>query len=54
MATTEPTDRSMPLVAITNVIPIATRISGEPKLRISMRLPYRWPSLILMEKKSGE
>ncbi|MNP30786.1 hypothetical protein D3C76_1238780 [compost metagenome] len=54
MATMEPTDKSMPLVATTSVIPIATRISGDPKLRISIRLPYKCPSCIVMEKKSGE
>lgn len=39
MATTEPTDRSMPPVAMTRVMPSETRISGAPKRRMSMRLP---------------
>ncbi len=41
IAITAPTERSMPPVAITNVIPIATKMSGAPLLKISMRLPYK-------------
>ncbi len=39
MAMTAPTERSMPPVAMTSVMPIATRISGVPKMRIDTRLP---------------
>ena len=39
IAITAPTERSTPPVAITNVIPIATSMSGAPLLKMSMRLP---------------
>jgi simple sugar transport system permease protein len=39
IATTVPTDRSMPRVAITNVMPSATSASGAPLCRMSIRLP---------------
>ena len=39
IATTAPTERSMPPVAITSVMPSATSISGAPKRRMSIRLP---------------
>ena len=39
IATSAPTDRSMPPVAITIVIPSATSIGGAPKRRMSTRLP---------------
>ncbi len=39
IATTAPTERSMPRVAITSVMPIAIRISGAPFFRMSTRLP---------------
>jgi hypothetical protein len=39
IATTTPTEMSMPRVATTRVRPIAMIISGEPRLRISIRLP---------------
>ncbi len=51
IATTEPTDRSMPPVAMTRVMPSATRIRGAPNLAMSTRLPYRWPSLIWTDRK---
>ena len=38
-ATTAPTERSMPPVAITNVMPIASSIVGAPLRRMSIRLP---------------
>ncbi|MNW61824.1 hypothetical protein D3C74_399120 [compost metagenome] len=50
----EPTDKSMPPVAMTSVMPMDTRIKGAPKLRISIKLPYRFPSRMTREKKSGE
>ena len=39
MATTAPTERSMPPVAMTRVMPTATRIRGEPNSTIETRLP---------------
>ena len=39
IAATAPTERSIPPVAITSVMPSATSISGAPKLRMSIRLP---------------
>ncbi len=39
MATRAPTERSMPPVAMTSVIPRATSSSGEPRRRMSIRLP---------------
>jgi hypothetical protein len=53
MAATAPTERSTPPVAITAVMPIAISISGDPRLRMSTRLPKRWPSLISSRKKLG-
>jgi hypothetical protein len=50
---TEPTDRSMPPVAMTRVMPTATRISGALSRRMSIRLPYRWPWRSSIEKKLG-
>ncbi len=44
MATTAPTEMSMPRVAITMVMPSDTSTSGAARLRMSIRLPYRWPS----------
>jgi len=41
MAMTAPTERSTPPVAITIVIPIATRINGAPLLTTSIRFPYK-------------
>ena len=39
MATTAPTEMSMPRVAITSVMPSDTSISGAARLRMSIRLP---------------
>jgi hypothetical protein len=39
IATTEPTDRSMPPVAMTSVIPTATSASGALARRMSTGLP---------------
>ena len=39
IATTAPTDRSIPRVAITSVIPSAVSASGAPLCRMSTRLP---------------
>ena len=44
MAITAPTERSMPPVAITSVIPIANSATGAARLRISIGLPNRRPS----------
>ena len=44
IATTAPTEMSMPRVAITSVMPSDTSTSGAARLRMSIRLPYRWPS----------
>ena len=53
IATTEPTDRSMPPVAMTSVMPSPTRISGALNRTMSMRLPYRCPSRISIDTKLG-
>ncbi|UUZ81420.1 hypothetical protein LJK88_43355 [Paenibacillus sp. P26] len=50
--TTDPTERSIPLVAITIVIPIEIRTSGAARFNISIKLPYKWPSFIVIDKKS--
>ena len=39
MATTEPTEMSIPLVAITSVSPSEMTIRGAARLRMSIRLP---------------
>lgn len=39
IATTAPTEMSMPRIAITRVMPSDTRISGAARLRMSIRLP---------------
>ena len=54
IAPTAPTERSIPRVAITRVIPIATISVGAPLRRMSIRLPNRWPSLISIRKKPGK
>ena len=53
MATTAPTEMSMPRVAITSVMPSATTISGAARLRMSTRLPYRCPSRHSRCRKPG-
>ena len=54
MATTAPTERSTPPVAITRVIPSATNIKGAELLKTSIRFPYKWPSSIPSLKNPGE
>lgn len=44
MATTAPTERSIPRVAMTGHMPRAMSIVGAPFFRMSTRLPWRWPS----------
>ena len=44
MATTAPTDRSTPPVAMTIVMPIPSNIRIAPRFRMSIRKPDRWPS----------
>ena len=44
IAITAPTDRSMPPVAITSVMPMASSATGAARLRISIGLPNRRPS----------
>ena len=44
MATTAPTEMSRPRTAITSVMPSDTTMSGAARFRMSMTLPYRWPS----------
>ncbi|MCY1374167.1 hypothetical protein D9M69_614910 [compost metagenome] len=39
IAITAPTERSMPLVAMTTVMPMARSTTGAPRLRMSMTLP---------------
>ncbi len=53
MATTAPTEISMPRVAITRVMPSAVNIKGAARLTISIRLPYRWPSFHSSRKNPG-
>src|SRR5471032_2505069 len=53
IATTAPTEMSMPRVAITSVMPRAASTSGAARLAMSIKLPYRWPSLISRWKKPG-
>ena len=52
-ATIEPTDRSMPPVAMTSVMPSATSSSGALVRRISTGAPKRWPSRTVMLRKLG-
>ena len=52
-AITAPTERSMPLVAITGVMPIARMATGAPRFSTSIRLPNSRPSCRLMSKKPG-
>src|SRR5690349_23116213 len=53
MAAMAPTERSMPRVAITRVMPRATSSTGALLRTMSMRLPYRWPSCIRMSRNPG-
>ncbi len=53
MATTAPTEMSIPRVAITSVMPSAASISGAARLTMSITLPYKWPSLTCSWKKPG-
>ncbi|OQA22032.1 MAG: hypothetical protein BWY63_01015 [Chloroflexi bacterium ADurb.Bin360] len=48
-----PTDKSTPPVAITNVMPIASKETVEALRTISIRLPYRLPSRVEILKKPG-
>ena len=54
IATTAPTERSMPRVAITTVMPSATSSVGAPLRRMSIRLPNRCPFWKRMAKKPGD
>ncbi len=53
IAQSEPTDRSMPPVEMTRVMPSATRISGALSRRMSIGVPYRCPSLSSMDRNPG-
>jgi hypothetical protein len=53
MATTAPTEMSMPRVAITSVMPSATIASGAARFRMSITLPYKWPSRQCSCQKPG-
>mgnify|MGYP001480635201 CR=1 FL=1 len=53
MAITAPTDRSMPLVAMTSVMPIDSSTTGAPRIKITIKLPNIRPSTTSMLKKSG-
>ncbi|EIT52133.1 hypothetical protein YPPY102_4416 [Yersinia pestis PY-102] len=44
IAMTAPTDKSMPPVAMTNVIPSANKATGAPRFKISIILPNSRPS----------
>ena len=48
-----PTERSIPRVAITIVMPSATSISGALLRRMSMSGPYSWPSRTVMLMNDG-
>ena len=54
IAATAPTDRSMPRVEITRVIPRATSSVGAVRRRMVIRLPNRLPSTTRMSKKIGD
>ena len=43
IAMTAPTERSIPLVAITSVMPMAMSATGAPRFSTSIRLPYSLP-----------
>ena len=53
IAAIAPTERSMPRVAITRVMPIATSRIGALLRTMSTRLPKRWPSWMRMSKNDG-
>lgn len=48
-----PTERSMPRVAMTSVMPMASSATGAPRFRMSIGLPNRRPLAISTEKKLG-
>ena len=54
IAATAPTDRSMPRVAMTSVMPSPTSSVGAVRRRIVIRLPYRLPLTTRMSKKIGD
>src|SRR6478735_10027703 len=53
IAAIAPTERSMPRVAITSVMPRAASRIGAVLRAMSTRLPKRWPSCMRMSKKFG-
>ena len=53
IATTAPTEMSMPRVAITSVMPSATSTSGAARFRMSIGAPNRWPSSMRSDRKCG-
>src|SRR5690606_23530709 len=53
IAITAPTERSIPPVAITSVIPIASSATGAARFKISIGLPNRRPSCTIIWKKCG-
>ncbi len=53
MAMMAPTERSIPPVAITSVMPIASSATGAARLRMSMGLPNSRPSCRTIWKKCG-
>ena len=54
IAQIEPTERSMPRVAITRVMPTAMISVGAPLRTMSITLPNRWPcALTVMARKPG-
>ena len=53
MAITAPTERSIPPVAMTSVIPMASSATGAARFRMSIGLPNRRPSCTIIWKKCG-
>ena len=53
MATTAPTEMSIPPVAITSVMPVAMIMTGAAFFTMSTRLPNRWPSFNSRWKNPG-
>ncbi len=53
IAITAPTERSTPPVAMTSVIPSASRHTVDPLRRMSIRVPYRLPSRVSSRNTRG-
>src|SRR5262249_40688716 len=53
IATTEPTERSTPPVAITSVMPSESSMMREPCVRMSIGVPKRWPFSTVILRNAG-